>query len=125
MYLNISHYTGMAEKIGEGAAKTQQGLVPLLRSQRGFLGYAAFASEQGNGISLHIWENADALNQSESASSSATERETSARHLAAGRELDATASTMPQPTMPGNEVRPRLARSRSDDQFRHDDQKRP
>ena len=64
MYLNISHYAGMADKIGEGAAKTQQGLVPLLRSQPGFLGYAAFASEQGDGISLHIWENADALNQS-------------------------------------------------------------
>ena len=51
---------------------------------------------------------AEALNQSESASSSATESDNSARHLAAGG-LDDTASTMPQPTAPGNETRPSLA----------------
>jgi len=61
MYLNIHRYAGIAAKIGERAAITQQGLVPLLKGQPGFLGYAAFASEQGDGISLHIWENADAL----------------------------------------------------------------
>ena len=48
---------------------------------------------------------ADALNQSESASSSATESDNSARHLAA-RGLDDTASTMPQATAPGNDTRP-------------------
>ena len=50
---------------------------------------------------------AEALNQSESASSSATERENSARHLAArGLGLDDTASTMPQAITPGNDTRP-------------------
>src|SRR4051794_31113871 len=64
MYVNISRVAGAAAKIGERAAITQQELVPLLKAQSGFLGYAAFASEQGDGISLHIWENADALESS-------------------------------------------------------------
>jgi quinol monooxygenase YgiN len=64
MDLNISRYASIAEKIGEAAAKTQQGLVPLLKGQPGCLGYAALASEQGDGISLHVWENADALARS-------------------------------------------------------------
>jgi quinol monooxygenase YgiN len=64
MYVNIGRYAGAAAKIGERAAITQQELVPLLRDQPGFLGYAAFASVQGDGISLHIWENAEALAKS-------------------------------------------------------------
>jgi len=72
---------------------------------------------------------ADALSQSESASSSATARESTARHLAAGRGLDDTASTMPQPIAPGNDTRPGAhAREpcRRDDRLRHDNlEKRP
>jgi hypothetical protein len=49
MYINIFRYAGAAAKIGERAAMTQQELVPMLKDQPGFLGYAAFASEQGDG----------------------------------------------------------------------------
>ncbi len=64
MYINISRYAGAAGKIGEAAPKVQQGFVPMLKGQPGFLGYAAFASEQGDIVALHIWENADALTNS-------------------------------------------------------------
>ena len=37
----------------------------MLKGQQGFHGYAAaFASEQGDIVALHIWENADALENS-------------------------------------------------------------
>jgi heme-degrading monooxygenase HmoA len=61
MYINISRYVGMAGKIGEAAPKVLQGFVPLLKSQPGFLGYANFATEQGDIVALHIWRDADAL----------------------------------------------------------------
>jgi heme-degrading monooxygenase HmoA len=61
MYINVSRYQGAAGKIGEAAPKVQQGFVPMLKGQQGFLGYAAFAGEQGDIVSLHIWENTDAL----------------------------------------------------------------
>ena len=61
MYINISRYAGMAGKIGEAAPKVQRGFVPLLKGQPGFLGYTGLASEQGDIVALHIWENADAM----------------------------------------------------------------
>jgi len=64
MHVTITRYAGMAGKIGEAAPKVQQGFVPMLKGQQGFHGYAAFASEQGDVVALHIWENADALENS-------------------------------------------------------------
>lgn len=61
MHVNINRYAGMAGKIEEAAPKVEREFVPLLKGQPGFLGYAAFASEQGDIIALHIWEDADAL----------------------------------------------------------------
>src|SRR4051794_6549277 len=61
MHISIARYAGAAGKIGAAAPKVQQGFVPLLKNQPGFLGYAAFASEQGDIVALHLWENADAL----------------------------------------------------------------
>ena len=61
MYINVSRYAGAAGRIGEAAPKVQQGFVPMLKGQRGFHGYAAFASEQGDVVAVTIWENADAL----------------------------------------------------------------
>jgi quinol monooxygenase YgiN len=61
MYISIARYAGAAAKIGDAAPKVQQEFVPLLKSQHGFLGYAAFGSEQGDVVALHLWENADAL----------------------------------------------------------------
>ncbi|MBL6080646.1 hypothetical protein JMJ56_21745 [Belnapia sp. T18] len=64
MYISIARYAGMAGKIGEAASMVQQGFVPMLKGQRGFLGYAAFASEQGDIVALHLWESAEALTNS-------------------------------------------------------------
>ena len=61
MHVNINRYAGAAGKIGEAAPKSQQGFVPILKGQPGFLGYANFASEQGDVVALHIWETAEAL----------------------------------------------------------------
>ena len=61
MYININRYAGAAGKIGAAAPKSQQGFVPILRGQPGFLGYANFATEQGDIVALHLWEDADAL----------------------------------------------------------------
>jgi heme-degrading monooxygenase HmoA len=61
MYISIARYAGMAGKMAEAGPKSQQGFVSVLKDQPGFLGYANFASEQGDIVSLHIWENADAL----------------------------------------------------------------
>jgi heme-degrading monooxygenase HmoA len=64
MYINISRYAVAAGRIKEAAPKVQQGFVPLLKSQHGFLGYAAFASEQGDIVAVTIWENADGMKNS-------------------------------------------------------------
>jgi heme-degrading monooxygenase HmoA len=61
MYININRYAGAAGKIGEAAPKSQRGFVPILKGQPGFLGYANFATEQGDVVALHIWETAEAL----------------------------------------------------------------
>ena len=58
MHVIITRYAGMAGKIGAAAPKVQQGFVPMLKSQPGFQGYAAFASEQGDIIACTIWESA-------------------------------------------------------------------
>lgn len=60
MHIMISRYAGAAEMTAEAAPKAQQGLVPLLKGQQGFLGYAALGSEQGDIVSISLWENADA-----------------------------------------------------------------
>jgi heme-degrading monooxygenase HmoA len=64
MYINISRYAGAVGKIGEAAPKVRQGFVPMLKGQPGFLGYAAFASEQGDIVAITTWEHADALTKS-------------------------------------------------------------
>jgi hypothetical protein len=64
MYISIARYAGAAGKIGDAAPKVQQGFVPLLKAQPGFLGYAAFASKQGDIIALGIWEDIGALTNS-------------------------------------------------------------
>jgi heme-degrading monooxygenase HmoA len=64
MYINISRYAGVAGMIDADTPKVQQGFVPLLKGQPGFLGYAAFASEQGDIVALSIWEHAGANSNS-------------------------------------------------------------
>ncbi|MBL6457220.1 hypothetical protein JMJ55_17935 [Belnapia sp. T6] len=60
MHIMISRYAGAARMTAEAAPKAQQGLVPLLRGQHGFLGYAALGSEQGDIVSVSFWESATA-----------------------------------------------------------------
>jgi heme-degrading monooxygenase HmoA len=60
MYITILRHAGAAGKIGEAAPKVQQGLLPLFKQQQGFLGHAAFASEQGDVVAISIWEDAEA-----------------------------------------------------------------
>ena len=64
MYISIARYAGAAGKMAEAAPKAQQGFVPLLKGQDGFLGYANLASEQGDIVAIGIWENAEALTNS-------------------------------------------------------------
>jgi hypothetical protein len=64
MYINISRYAGVAGMIDADTPKVQQDFVPLLKGQPGFLGYAAFASEQGDIVALSIWEHAGANSNS-------------------------------------------------------------
>jgi hypothetical protein len=61
MYANISRYAGAAGKMLWAGSKAEQGLVPLLKAQPGFLGYAALASEQGDIVSFHLWQDAHSL----------------------------------------------------------------
>ena len=60
MYISIARYAGAAGKMAEAAPKSQQGFVPMLKGQPGFLGYANLASEQGDIVAIGIWENAGA-----------------------------------------------------------------
>jgi heme-degrading monooxygenase HmoA len=64
MHVTLSRYAGAAGRIGEAAPKVQQSFVPMLKAQKGFDGYAAFASEQGDIVAITIWENAEALTNS-------------------------------------------------------------
>ena len=61
MYISIARYAGMAGKIATAAPKVQRGLVPMLKDQPGFLGYAALASEQGDVVTIGIWMDAAAM----------------------------------------------------------------
>jgi hypothetical protein len=61
MYANISRYSGAAGKMVAAGPKAEQGLAPVLKARPGFLGYAAFASEQGDLVAIHLWEDANAL----------------------------------------------------------------
>src|SRR3954463_8468190 len=99
MYISISRYDGAAGKIGEAAPKAQQGLIPMLKNQKGFLGYAAFASEQGDIVVLHIWDTGQAL---ESARPKIREwvgghpRNSWSRRSASPARLDRTPSCLPR-----------------------------
>jgi heme-degrading monooxygenase HmoA len=66
MYIVIARYAGMAGKIATAAPKVQQGLVPMLKDQPGFLGYAALASEQGDVVAIGIWKDAAAMTNARS-----------------------------------------------------------
>ncbi|WP_043345045.1 antibiotic biosynthesis monooxygenase [Belnapia moabensis] len=60
MHIMISRYAGAAGMTAEAAPKAQHGLVPILKDQPGFYGYAAFGSEQGDIVSVSVWESGTA-----------------------------------------------------------------
>lgn len=64
MHMTLRRYAGVASHLEEAARRVQQGLVPMLRGHSGFLGYAAFASEQGDLVSCSVYEDAAAADRS-------------------------------------------------------------
>lgn len=64
MHVILRRYAGAASHLEEAARRVRQGLVPMLRGHGGFLGYAAFASEQGDLVSCSIYEDAAAADRS-------------------------------------------------------------
>lgn len=64
MHIMLRCYTGVANQLEEAARRVQGGLVPMLRGHRGFLGYAAFGSEQGDLVSCSIYEDAATADRS-------------------------------------------------------------
>jgi hypothetical protein len=59
MYLTIRHYAGVAARIHELTPKLEGGLVPILKQTPGFKGYCAIGTEDGDGVSLTIFESED------------------------------------------------------------------
>jgi heme-degrading monooxygenase HmoA len=55
MYLSIRRYEGFGGKVEEITQRVQ-GLIPVLRSQPGFVAYYNFASEQGDAVSIRIFD---------------------------------------------------------------------
>jgi heme-degrading monooxygenase HmoA len=55
MHLSIRRYEGAGGKIEEIVRRVQS-LVPLLRGQPGFVAYYSFASEQGDAISMRVFD---------------------------------------------------------------------
>ena len=60
MHVILRRFAGAAAQAEEATRRAQQGLVPLLKKQQGFLGYAALASEQGDFVTFSIYEDAAA-----------------------------------------------------------------
>jgi len=59
MYVTLRRYGGAAGKVGEIAPRIERELVPMLKGQPGFKGYLALASEQGDAVSVTIFEDRD------------------------------------------------------------------
>jgi heme-degrading monooxygenase HmoA len=55
MHLSIRRYEGCGGKIEEITQRVQ-GLMPLLRRQPGFVAYYNFASEQGDAVSIRVFD---------------------------------------------------------------------
>jgi hypothetical protein len=64
MHVILRRYAGAADRVEEAARRVQAGLVPLLKSHRGFHRYAAFASERGDIISCSVYGDAAAAARS-------------------------------------------------------------
>jgi quinol monooxygenase YgiN len=64
MHVILRRYAGAASQLEEAARRVQAGLVPMLKGHAGFLGYAAFASEQGDLVSCSVYEDAAAAQRS-------------------------------------------------------------
>ena len=56
MYLTLRRYAGAAARVDEISSKVEKGLVPILKKSPGFKGYCVFASEDGDGVSVSLFE---------------------------------------------------------------------
>jgi hypothetical protein len=56
MYLTLRRYAGTAAQVDEISSRAEKGLVPILKKSSGFKGYFVFASEDGDGVSVSLFE---------------------------------------------------------------------
>ncbi|MFC7737468.1 hypothetical protein ACFQX4_16835 [Roseomonas sp. GCM10028921] len=56
MYLTLRRYAGTAARVDEISSKVEEGLVPILKRSSGFKGYYVLASEDGDGVSVGLFE---------------------------------------------------------------------
>jgi heme-degrading monooxygenase HmoA len=66
MHLSIRRHDGAAGRIGDIADRLH-GLFPVLRSQPGFEAYYCLASEQGDAVSVHVFDDRQAAEMAEGA----------------------------------------------------------
>jgi hypothetical protein len=56
MYLTLRYYVGVGTRINEIARKVEDGLVPRLKQSPGFMGYCAVGCENGDALSVTLFE---------------------------------------------------------------------
>lgn len=56
MYITLRRYAGAAARMDRIAAKVRAGLVPILSRSAGFKGYCAVEAEDGDGVSVSLFE---------------------------------------------------------------------
>ena len=59
-HIRIATYEFKPEKIAESLGRAERELLPLFRSQRGFVSYAVYLTDPGNVASLSVWADQEA-----------------------------------------------------------------
>src|SRR3712207_1956920 len=66
MYVTLRRYAGVGDRMEEVTRKVQEGLAPMLKGQPGFRSYCAVATEEGDGVSVTMFDDrAQALRANE------------------------------------------------------------
>jgi heme-degrading monooxygenase HmoA len=63
MYLTLRQYAGAGPRVDQIAGRLEGGLVPLLKRSPGFKGYCALGSEDGDGVSMSLFETVEQANK--------------------------------------------------------------
>lgn len=67
MYITLRRYAGAGARADEIARKVEAGLVPILKKASGFRGYCALASEDGDAVSISLFDNREAATRANDA----------------------------------------------------------